>query len=125
MGGKENLISIAKGLCLPKKLSEEVRIGEVAAALETISGNVYSGISVVAPCGMGFCGEHSAIAEMLKNGESEIRFIVALSKDKILPPCGRCRELIRQVNPQNYFNTQVILSYDTSMSLKELLPKPF
>lgn len=125
MGSKEYLISTAEKLCLLRKLNDEVYVGEVAAVLETTSGKVYSGISIVAPCGIGFCAEHSAIAEMLKNRESEIKFIVAMSKGKIIPPCGRCRELIRQINPLNYSNTQVIISYDSVMTLNELLPKAF
>lgn len=121
----KKLIDIAQRLCTPRKLNQGVYCGEVAAALETISGSIYTGICVVSPCGMGFCAEHSAIAEMLKNGESEIKSIVAVSKEGILPPCGRCREFMRQINPHNYFVTQVVLDDEKTIPLSELLPSPF
>jgi cytidine deaminase len=39
----------------------------------------------------------------------------------VLPPCGRCREFIRQVDPAN-LDTEVILGSDRSALLRELLP---
>lgn len=51
---------------------------------------------------MGFCAEHSAVAEMLKNGESVIQAVVAVDNDgNAVPPCGRCRELMSQLSKQN------------------------
>ena len=38
--------------------------GSVGAALLTDKGNVYTGICIDIACGIGFCAEHSAIAEM-------------------------------------------------------------
>src|SRR5215472_11500242 len=52
-------------------------MGYVGAALVTDQGNVYTGINITLNCGIGFCAEHSAIAEMIKNGETKIRKIVA------------------------------------------------
>jgi hypothetical protein len=39
----------------------------------------------------------------------------------VLPPCGRCREFIREVDPAN-LDTEVILGSDQSALLRELLP---
>ena len=76
--------------------------GSVSAALVTEEGNVYTGICLELACGIGFCAEHSAVAAMLLNRETVIRQIVAVTVDKILPPCGRCRELMLQVDrPQS------------------------
>ena len=73
--------------------------GSVGAALLTKAGHIYTGVSVDCSCGIGFCAEHSAVAEMLKHHESEISLLVAVNyKKELLPPCGRCRELIFQVN---------------------------
>ena len=58
---------------------------------------------------------------LLKARESEIAAIVAVGASGIYAPCGRCRELIRQVSPANSA-TRIILSADTSMTLEELLP---
>jgi cytidine deaminase len=66
--------------------------------------------------------EHSAIAEALKHGETRIVRIVAVTADgAILPPCGRCRELIYQLDEANS-DTEVVLPGDHQLSLGELLP---
>ena len=95
--------------------------GTVGAALLTAKGNVYTGIDIDVACGIGFCAEHSAIAEMLKNRETQIEMIVATNKESIIPPCGRCRELMFQVDCKNV-NTKVYLSKEKYMTLDELLP---
>ncbi len=72
--------------------------------------------------GIGFCAEHAAIAAMVTNGEHKINKIVAVSeKGNILPPCGRCREFINQIDEQNK-NTEVIINRTKIVKLKELLP---
>jgi len=95
--------------------------GTVGAALLTVKGNVYTGIDIDVACGIGFCAEHSAIAEMLKNRETQIEIIVATNSESIIPPCGRCRELMFQVDRKN-LNTKVYLSKEKYMTLNELLP---
>jgi cytidine deaminase len=96
--------------------------GGVGAALVTVAGNLYTGICIDTDCSLGLCAEHSAIAEMLKARESDIRLIVAVDTDgTILVPCGRCRELIRQVSPRNTA-TEVIIGRDRVVRLSELLP---
>jgi cytidine deaminase len=39
----------------------------------------------------------------------------------VLPPCGRCREFIRQIDPAN-LGTEVVLGRDRSAPLRDLLP---
>ncbi|NYI06802.1 hypothetical protein [Allostreptomyces psammosilenae] len=39
----------------------------------------------------------------------------------VLPPCGRCREFIRQIDPAN-LDTEVFLGRVESRWLRELLP---
>jgi cytidine deaminase len=95
--------------------------GSVGAALLTTKGNVYTGINIDVSCGIGFCAEHSAIAEMLKNRETQIEMIVAVNDESIIPPCGRCRELLFQVDKKN-IHTKVYLSEEKYMTLDELLP---
>jgi cytidine deaminase len=59
---------------------------------------------------------------MLKARETRIKAIVAVYEDgTVLPPCGRCRELIRQVDPGNW-HTEVIVSDDQIVTLGSLLP---
>jgi cytidine deaminase len=100
-------------------------VGDVGAALLTDQGNVFVGVCIDTHSGTGFCAEHSAIAAMVTAGESSIARIVAVWKDKealpvILPPCGRCREFIRQIDETN-LDTDVILTSGV-VKLRDLLP---
>ncbi len=104
------------------KLSEQCIVASVGAALITNKGNIYTGISIDAACGIGFCAEHSAIAEMVKNNEQRIDTIVAVHKTKgIIPPCGRCREMMYQIDKRNK-KTKVIVKLEKTISLDKLLP---
>lgn len=121
----EMLINEAKRLALKRKLSEYASCGHVGCALLTKNRNVYTGISIDSNCALGNCAEYVAIADMLKNNESEIDKIVAYSaKGIIYSPCGRCRELIRMVNDKN-LNTKVMVSEDKICELKDLLPEMY
>ena len=105
-----------------RKLGRSGSYGGVGSALITRKGNIYTGTCIDVDCSLGFCAEHSAIAEMLKHGESAIKEIIAVTNQKkILPPCGRCRELIYQVDSTNK-NTLVHLSENTQKKLRALLP---
>jgi len=98
-------------------------MGYVGAALIiTDQGNVYTGINIALICGIGFCAEHSAVAEMIKNGETKIKRIVAATAEgNVLPPCGRCREMLYQIDESN-LDTLVIIDGGDKQSLRELLP---
>jgi len=97
-------------------------MGYVGAALITDWGNVYTGINISLYCGIGFCAEHSAVAEMIKNGETKIRTIVAATAEgNVLPPCGRCREMIYQIDEAN-LATAVLIGNGDKRPLRELLP---
>ncbi len=96
--------------------------GAVAAALVTSAGHVYTGINLDLACGIGFCAEHSAVAEMLKARETTVTRIVAVDDRRIVPPCGRCREMLVQVDRRN-IDCVVLLPGGERMTLRELLPK--
>ena len=117
----QELIHTATRLVGEFRTSQDCVAGGVASALVTRGGRVYTGICIDTECGLGFCAEHSAIAEMLKARESEIAAILAVGAAGIYAPCGRCRELIRQVSPSNSA-TRVILAEDKAVTLEELLP---
>lgn len=121
---KQDLIDQATALVGAFELSgnKDNSAGNVACALVTKDGNIYTGICIIVACGMGFCAEHAAIAEMLKARETEIQMIVSIKRDgKILPPCGRCREFMYQVDKRN-INTKVIIDKNKTVLLKKLLP---
>jgi cytidine deaminase len=95
--------------------------GAVGCALITRRGNLYTGICLEVACGIGFCAEHGAIAEMLKARETVIDRLVAVGARGILMPCGRCRELMVQVSRENV-QTQVVVDAQIALPLGELLP---
>lgn len=119
----QELIQLATKALSPRRLSPSVEVGGVGSALVTSAGNIYTGICIDVACSIGFCAEHTAIGTMITAGESQIDTTVAVNWDnKILPPCGRCREMISQVDPHNK-NTRVLLKEGRVMILQELLPE--
>jgi cytidine deaminase len=116
------LIERAHSVLHWRQLTDECVAGEVVAAVLTSQGNVYVGVSISAGCGIGFCAEHSAIAAMVTGGETRIQKLVAISGDgKLLPPCGRCRELLYQIDRGN-LGAEVVLELGRPARLAELLP---
>src|SRR5512139_1731721 len=96
------MIEQARTVLRPRNLAGDNSAGEVACALLSASGNLYFGVCIDINSGIGFCAEHSAIAAMITAGESSIAKIVAICGDVVLPPCGRCRELIYQIDHSNF-----------------------
>lgn len=119
------LIARARAALCPRRLSPAVEAGTVGSALVTGSGAVHVGACLDAPCGLGFCAEAAAVAAMVTAGESRIVTIVAVDRDgTLLPPCGRCRELIWQVDPGNA-DARILLPGDRVEPLRGLLPDPW
>ena len=74
-------------------------------------------------CGIGFCAEHSAIANMISHSnETQIKTIVASCDNKLLYPCGRCREIMELIDKRNRNNTYIIIPGNKKIKLKNLLP---
>ena len=118
----EELIEKATQVLNPRQLSSTAEAGSVAAAILTNSGNIYTGICIETACSMGFCAEHAAAAAMLTAGESHIVKMVAINKrGNILPPCGRCREFISQLNDHN-IKAEVLINRQKAVKLVDLLP---
>ena len=120
------LIEKASSVIKPRKIMHGFTVGDVGCALLTDKGNVYLGVCMDVSSGIGFCAEHAAIAAMVTHGEHRIKKIVAVWKDKkgtahIVPPCGRCREFMRQIHKDN-LKAYVIVGKDKTVRLKELLP---
>ena len=59
---------------------------------------------------------------MLKAHESEIALVVAVNENgAVLPPCGRCREMMWQLNEVNA-DALVVLGPFNAVCLRKLLP---
>jgi len=119
---REALVSKAAALVGEFELTKpSITAGGTGAALQTAGGTVYTGINLDLACGIGFCAEHSAVAEMLKSRETVVRRIVAVNGERIVAPCGRCREMLVQVDARN-LDCEVLLPNGASATLRELLP---
>jgi cytidine deaminase len=73
---RSRLIAAAKAVCGAFRLREDFSAGSVGAAILTAQGNVYTGICIDLGCGLGFCAEVAAMAEMLKARETHARAVV-------------------------------------------------
>lgn len=118
----DELYTLASEKAVYRKLGRQTTAGYVGAALLTDKGNIYTGINIDAPCSVGFCAEHSAIAAMVSAGESRVVKMVAVScQGEIWPPCGRCREFLVQINDDNE-KCEVLLPDKSVTTIAELLP---
>lgn len=117
----QDLLAAAQAVVHPRRLSGSVQVGIVGAALRTVAGHVYTGVCIDAACGIGFCAEHAAVAAMITAGESRIAVMVAVGEGgRVLAPCGRCRELVVQVDDGNA-DTRVLLPGGARV-MRDLLP---
>jgi cytidine deaminase len=112
---------------LGKKKVSGGTVKEVGCALRTKDGKVFTGSSLDLWCGIGFCAEHSAIADMISHSDqTQIKTIVAVWEDRnkwdVMHPCGRCREMMQLIDKRNRTGTEVIVSKNKKVKLKELLP---
>jgi cytidine deaminase len=120
----DDLIEAAAAVLHPHHVDGRT-FGDVASALITDTGTMYVGVCIDTPSGTGFCAEHAAIATMVTAREYKIAKIVAVCQGtdavQAVPPCGRCREFIRQTDPAN-LDTDVVLSPTQTTPLRNLLP---
>lgn len=118
----DQLRELATKKVKPQELSRDCYIGSVACALLTDKGNIYTGVCIDVPSGIGFCAEHAAIAQMVNCEETRIEKLVAVGTNgKIYPPCGRCREFIYQINTENIIS-EILVEENKIVKLEELLP---
>lgn len=117
------LIAAARSV-IRRRTTGKCEMGQVGAAIRTPEGALHLGVCIDAPCGIGFCAEHAAIAAMVTAGESRIAAAVAVAEDgRILPPCGRCREFIALLDPANA-QARVVMP-EGAVALADLLPAPW
>jgi cytidine deaminase len=118
----DELYEAAKSVLNPRRLSEYAEAGGVGAALLSESGRLYTGVCIDTGSSLGFCAEHAAAAAMITAGESRVLKMIAVGWDgHIMPPCGRCREFISQLDDGNR-DTEVKVDALTVVTLGDLLP---
>ena len=92
----------------PKKISDYIDAGGVAAAVLAASGKIYTGI----------CAERNAVFNMSTNGDTEIKKVLAIMPDgKCGAPCGACREFMAQLMPNRYREIEIMLDYEKELIL--------
>jgi cytidine deaminase len=115
------LIAAARDVVGEMDLGDGFSAGSVGAAIRTVQGDIFTGICIDLGCGLGFCAEVAAIAHMLTQRQTRIDTVVAVTKDRILPPCGRCREMMVQIDIRN-LDCKVVVAEGEEVLLRELLP---
>ncbi len=122
----KELYYAAKAVQNPRDISERISAGGVAAAIESDSGKIYTGVCVDTSSSLGICAERNAMFNMITNGENEIRRVLAIMPDgKTGAPCGACREFMAQMMMGRYQDVEIMLDYENEkiVNLGELTPE--
>ena len=106
---------------------------QVGAAVLAESGKVYGGANVEnASYGATVCAERNAIAAAVNAGERKLTAIaICGGKDGVVtdycPPCGMCRQVMREFGDPKTFKVIVAKSTEDFkvFTLAELLPESF
>ncbi len=99
---------------------------DVSAAVISKNGKLYTGVCVDVPS-WGLCAERSALAAMVTDGEFKFTKIVAVWQDgdtqklHVLPPCGHCRQFMRDLS-ENNMEAEVVLDLHHAERLANLIP---
>lgn len=122
----KEMLDAAAAVRQGRAVSDYVSCGEVAAAVRSKSGRIYTGVCVDTCSTLGVCAERNAIFNMLTNGEQEIDRVLAVMPDgKSGAPCGACRELMVQMMPNDYPSVRILMDNETGreMTLSDLTPE--
>ena len=121
-----SLYEAAKAVQRPRHVSSYIEAGGVAAAVESSSGRIYTGVCVDTACTLGICAERNAILNMMTNGEDAIRRVLTIMRDgRTGPPCGACREMMTQLMPSRFGAVEVMIDYEAgkTTTLADLTPQ--
>jgi len=99
----------------------------VGATILDENNQIHAGCNVEnAAYPLGVCAEGSAISNMVLNGGRSINKIMIVSSgEKLVTPCGGCRQKIKEFSNEN---TQILVFHDnktSTFSIEELLPQSF
>ena len=122
----KELYQTAKAVQNPRDISERISAGGVAAAIESVSGKIYTGVCIDTSSSLGICAERNAMFNMITNGENEIRRVLAIMHDgKTGAPCGACREFMAQLMMGRYQDVEIMLDYENEkiVTLDVLTPE--
>ncbi len=100
---------------------------QVGAALLGKSGTIYLGCNVEnASYGLAICAERAAVAKAVSEGEQSFQGIVVVTRcSKPGPPCGMCRQVLAEFDPQMPVLMVTMQGDELMMTVEELLPLTF
>ena len=123
MDNRQRLIEIAK------EAREQAHVVysnfQVGAALLTRSGKVYKGCNVEnVSLRLTLCAEEVAVGNAVVNGDTDFVAVVVIadSKEPVMP-CGGCRQLLAEFNPDMEVISATPDGRVETYSLSELLPR--
>lgn len=126
----EKIYNAAKNQYHPQEVSPFVYAHHVVCALESESGEIFTGFCIESCSGvMNLCAERVAALNMYVNsGQTVIKRMIAFRDqppygEESGMPCGACREFLLQLSSENR-NTQILMDYDSrkTITLGELIP---
>lgn len=98
----------------------------VGAALQTKSGNIYTGVNIEnAAYGATICAERVAIFKAVHAGEQDFDAIAVCGSVNPCLPCGSCRQVMREFCQPDF---RIITATEQGLqcaALEELLPQSF
>ena len=119
----EKLYMAAKEQYHPQDVAPFVYAHHVVCALETQSGDIFTGFCIESCSGvMNLCAERVAALNMYVNsGQTVVKRLIAF-RDKA--PCGACREFFMQLAEENR-DMEIMVDFEKReiIRLKELMPK--
>lgn len=122
----DEMYAAAKAVLNERRISDYVTCGEVAAAVLSASGKIYTGVCIDTCSTLGICAERNAIFNMITNGENEISRVLCILPDGSNgAPCGACRELMVQLMAGRYYDIEIMMDYKTGRTVKlgEITPE--
>lgn len=99
----------------------------VGAALETESGEVFTGTNVEnAAYGLCFCAERTALVKAVSEGKRNFkRIAIVADLPETVKPCGMCRQMLIELAPSLECLCANLKGEVEQFSIKDLLPHSF
>lgn len=97
----------------------------VGAALETVSGKVFTGCNVEnLSFGLTICAERNAVFAAIAAGEREFsRIVIVADSQEPVSPCGACRQVLVEFSEQMEVRCVNLQGKEFCARLDELLPR--
>jgi cytidine deaminase len=97
----------------------------VGAALRTDGGHIFTGCNVEnASYSLTVCAERNALFQAVSSGERAIQAVAVVTENGVTP-CGACRQVLAEFNPQMTVVAADIAGGRRTYTLSDLLPDAF